>query len=150
MRPFPGGQVSEEMSRVLAIDYGEKSVGIAISDELQLTSRPLTTLRRRRGEYQQLLDDIQNLIDQHEIETILVGLPLNMDGSRGPAASRTMRFIADLKRQISQPVLPVDERLTSHEADRILRQQGANQRQRRKLSDETAAMIILQDYLSRK
>ncbi len=139
------------MARILAIDYGSKSVGIAISDELQLTARPLTTLRRKRGEYEQLLDEIKNLIELHEVETVVVGLPLNMDGTRGPAAARALRFMADLKRHgLEQPVHPVDERLSSREADRILREQGAGQRRRRQLSDETAAVIILEDYMSRK
>jgi len=136
------------MSRILAIDYGEKAVGLAVSDELRLTARPLTTIRRRRGGYIQMIDEIARTVDQYEVETVVVGMPLNMDGTRGPAATRTLRFIADLGRRIEKPVLQVDERLTSQEADLILREQGHDLRRRRRLSDETAAMVILQDFLS--
>ena len=134
--------------RIMAIDYGTKSVGIAISDELQLTVRPLTTIRRDKKRYPELLAAIGAYVEEYEVGALAVGLPLNMDGTRGEAARRVEKFIADLQRNISIPIVAVDERLTSHEADRLLRAVGANARERRRRSDEYAAVIILEDYLA--
>ena len=134
--------------RIMAIDYGTKSVGIAISDELQLTVRPLTTIRRDKKRYPELLAAIGAYVEEYEVGALAVGLPLNMDGTRGEAARRVEKFIADLQRCISIPIIAVDERLTSHEADRLLRAEGANARERRRRSDEYAAVIILEDYLA--
>jgi putative Holliday junction resolvase len=136
--------------RVMAIDYGTKSIGIAISDELQLTIRPLTTIRRERKKYREVIDLFCSLVNENEIDTLVVGLPLNMDGTRGEASARTERFIADLKNRLSIPIITIDERLTSYEADQILREMGVDERERRLRSDEYAAMIILQDYLDGK
>ena len=134
--------------RIMAIDYGTKSVGIAISDELQLTVRPLTTIRRDKKRYPELLAAIGAYVEEYEVGALAVGLPLNMDDTRGEAARRVEKFIADLQRNISIPIVAVDERLTSHEADRLLRAEGANARERRRRSDEYAAVIILEDYLA--
>lgn len=133
--------------RVMAIDYGAQATGIAISDELGLTVRPLTTLRRKRGVPLLLLDRIAALALEYEIGTIVVGLPLRLDGSRGDAASRVEAFARRMQERVPVPVLLRDERLTSRAADEWLRDQGADERRRRRDSDQTAAAIILQDYL---
>ncbi len=133
--------------RVMAIDYGAKAIGVAISDELQLTVRPLTTIRREKRKYAQVIEQIGALITEHEIGTLVVGLPLNMDGTRGPAVERVESFIEDLRQRLSVPIVTIDERLTSYEADRMMREIGMNERERRARSDEYAATIILQDYL---
>jgi len=131
----------------MAIDYGERSIGVAISDELQLTVRPLTTIRRGKQKYAQVIERIGSLVAENEIVTLVVGLPLNMDGTRGAAVERVERFISDLRRSVSIPIVTVDERLSSYEADRILREMGVGLRERRARSDEYAASIILQDYI---
>ena len=133
--------------RVLAIDYGSKAIGVAVCDELQISVRPLTTIRRERMKKPELLDRICALIAENEIAELVVGLPLNMDGSHGEAARRVEKFAADLQQRLSIPIITVDERLTSYEADQILREMGVSQAERRARSDEYAAMIILQDYL---
>ena len=133
--------------RVMALDYGERRVGVAISDELQLIARPLTTIRREKKGYAQIIDRIRELVDENEVVTLVVGLPLNMDGSRGAAVDRVESFISDLRRSVSIPVVTVDERLTSREADRMLREMGMGLRERRARSDEYAASVILQDYI---
>jgi putative Holliday junction resolvase len=133
--------------RVMALDYGERRVGVAISDELQLIARPFTTIRREKKRYAQVIDQIRELVDENEVATLVVGLPLNMDGSRGAAVDRVERFISDLRRSVSIPVVAVDERLTSREADRMLREMGVGLRERRARSDEYAASVILQDYI---
>lgn len=131
----------------MALDYGERRVGVAISDELQLIARPFTTIRREKKRYAQVIDQIRELVDENEVATLVVGLPLNMDGSRGAAVDRVERFISDLRRSVSIPVVAVDERLTSREADRMLREMGVGLRERRARSDEYAASVILQDYI---
>ena len=131
----------------MALDYGERRVGVAISDELQLIARPLTTIRREKKRYAQIIDRIRELVDENEVATLVVGLPLNMDGSRGAAVDRVESFISDLRRSVSIPVVAVDERLTSREADRMLREMGVGLRERRARSDEYAASLILQDYI---
>jgi putative holliday junction resolvase len=133
--------------RVLAIDYGEKAVGVAVCDELRLAARPLTTIRRRNVTRADLVERIRALAEAHEASELVIGLPLNMDGSRGEAVKRVDGFVAELQRRLAIPIIPVDERLTSREADLLLREMGVKDRERRERSDEYAAMIILQDYL---
>jgi putative Holliday junction resolvase len=132
----------------MAIDYGTKAIGVAISDELRLTVRPLTTIRRGRKKYARVIDDICSLVAENQIGVLAVGLPVNMDGTRGEAAARVEKFVADLQNRLAIPIVTVDERLTSYEADRILRDQGVSERRAR--SDEYAAAIILQDYLDQE
>jgi putative holliday junction resolvase len=133
--------------RVMALDYGKLNIGVAISDELQLTARPFTTIRRENRRYAQVIERIRELVADNEIATLVVGLPLNMDGSRGAAVESVERFISDLRRSVSIPIVTVDERLTSREADQILREMGVGPRERRARSDEYAASVILQDYI---
>jgi putative Holliday junction resolvase len=131
----------------MAIDYGSKAIGVAVSDELQLTVRPLTTIRREKRKYAQVIEQICELLIENEIATLVVGLPLNMDGTRGQAVIGVERFISDLQRKLTIPIVTVDERLSSYEADQILREMGLSLRERREKSDEYAATIILQDYI---
>ena len=133
--------------RLMAIDYGERSIGVAISDELQLTVRPLTTIRREKEKFAHVIRRISELVAENGIATLVVGLPLNMDGTRGAAVERVESFVSELRRSVLIPIVTVDERLTSHEADRMLRDMGVGLRERRARSDEYAAMIILQDYI---
>ena len=134
--------------RAMAIDYGTKAIGLAISDELGLTVRPFTTIRRGRQKYLQVIEKICSLIRENEIGTLAVGMPLNMNGTRGKSAERVEKFVADLQNRIAIPIVVVDERLTSYAADQILRDRGVNERRAR--SDEFAAAIILQDYLDQE
>lgn len=133
--------------RVMALDYGKKSIGVAISDELRLTVRPLTTIRCRRQSRNQLIAQIHELITAHEIAELVVGLPLRMDGTSGDAAERIQAFIAVLQSAVTIPVRAQDERLTSREADEMMRDLGFDRQQRQEKSDEYAAAIILRDYL---
>jgi putative holliday junction resolvase len=133
--------------RVMALDFGSKAIGVALSDELQLTARPLTTLRRKQHTFAEVLERIAALTIEHEIGTLVVGLPLNMDGTRGPAASKVESFAAQLKRFVQIPIVLLDERLTSFGAEQLLREMGISQHERRAKSDEYAALLILHDYL---
>ena len=133
--------------RVMAIDYGTKAIGVAISDELQLTVRPLTTIRREKQNQMTAVERVGELAREYEIGVLVVGLPLNMNGTRGDAAGKVENFVADLRPHLSIPIILIDERLTSYEADQILREMGVGQKERKAKSDEYAAVLILQDYL---
>ena len=133
--------------RAMAIDYGAKAIGVALSDELRLTVRPLTTIRRHRQSRNQIIAQIKTLLEEYEAAELIVGLPLKMDGTIGDAAERVNVFIVELRKAISLPVIAQDERLTSHEADEMMRERGFDLRQRKEKSDEYAATIILRDYL---
>src|ERR1041385_3672281 len=132
--------------RALAIDLGKKSVGIAISDALGITGRPVEVFRRSNDDG--LIERIKTLVDDLEVETVVVGLPLKMDGTRGDAASATLRFVDLLSSKVPVKVATQDERLTSYEAEQRMMELGFNREQRKGRSDEFAATIILQDYLS--
>lgn len=132
--------------RALAIDFGTKNIGIAVSDALGITVRAVETIRRSS-----LDDDIErvrSLVEDLEAERVVVGLPLRADGSEGDAASRVIRFVERLKQELPVPVVTHDERLTSYEAEQMMIERGMNRSQRREKSDEVAAMIILRDYLT--
>ena len=133
--------------RVIAIDYGTKAIGVAISDELQLTVRPLTTIRRQKQNQMPAVERVCELALEHEIGVLVVGLPLNMNGTRGDAAEKVEAFAAGLRPHLEIPIIFIDERLTSYEADQILREMGIGQKERKAKSDEYAAVLILQDYL---
>jgi putative Holliday junction resolvase len=87
------------------------------------------------------------LAREHGVGVLVVGLPLNMNGTRGDAAGKVEKFVADLRPHLSIPIVLIDERLTSYEADQILREMGVSQKERKAKSDEYAAVLILQDYL---
>lgn len=133
--------------RIMGLDYGTKAIGLAISDELRLTVRPLTTIRRQRQSRNQIIAQIQSLIEEYEIAELVVGLPLKMDGIVGEAAERVIIFITELQKTVKIPVAKQDERLTSQEAEMVMREQGFDRHQRKAKSDEYAAAIILRDYL---
>ena len=132
----------------MALDCGTRAIGVAISDELQITVRPLETIRARGRDGASGLDRIAALAVEHEVAAVVVGLPLKMDGTRGDAAARVERFAGGLRKRLSVPVVTCDERLTSRAADELLREQGVDARERRLRSDQYAAAIILQDYLA--
>jgi putative holliday junction resolvase len=134
--------------RVMALDYGTHSIGVAVCDEMRLTVRPLTTIRRKGQGRAATISKIRELVAEYEPVTLVVGLPLRMDGTSGDAAERVQRFIADLQRELSIPLVAQDERLTSREAEELMREQGLDARERRARSDEFAAAVILQDYLA--
>jgi putative Holliday junction resolvase len=132
--------------RVLAIDLGSKNIGIAISDALGLTVRPLETMRRSSDEKD--IARLKSIADDLEAEAIVVGMPLRMDGTIGDAATAALRFAEKLRARVGVAVTTQDERLTSYEAEQIMSERGFSRSKRRARSDEFAAMIILRDYLS--
>jgi putative Holliday junction resolvase len=132
--------------RVLAIDFGSKRIGTAVSDGLGITVRPVETIRR--SGLARDLARLKFLIEDLEAEAVVVGLPLRMDGAMGDAALKTMRFVEQLRGVISVAVFTQDERLTSYEAEQMMIERKLTRDERRARSDQFAALIILQDYLS--
>ena len=134
--------------RIMGLDYGDKTVGVAISDELLLTAQPVTTLQRERwNKLRKTYSSLEQLISEYEVEKIVVGKPLNMNGTEGERVERTRSFIEDLKRRTGLEIIEVDERLTTSEADRILEETGVAHSGRKEYIDKMAAAIILQTYL---
>ena len=133
--------------RILAVDFGLKRIGTAVSDSLGISVRPVQTIRR--SSLRRDLERLLILVEDLEAEAVVVGLPLRMDGSIGDAASRVLDFVESLKKKLPVPVFTQDERLTSYEADQEMIEQGVGSQERRGRSDVAAAMIILRDYLSK-
>lgn len=133
--------------RVLAIDFGAKRIGAAVSDHLGISVRPLETFRSAGSDRD--IERLRAMVEDLEVEAVVLGLPLRLDGSVGDAAHRVIRFAELLRAQVAVPVFTQDERLTSYEADQLMAGRGVPLRDRRKHSDAVAATIILRDFLSR-
>jgi len=129
--------------RILGIDHGDVRIGIAMSDETAFLASPLTTVQNGKA----AIDEIVALVVDHKVETIVVGLPLNMDGSCGSATKKVRKFSQKLAEKTSVPILEMDERLTTVTAHHNLREAGLDGRQRKGVVDMAAAQIILQDWL---
>jgi putative Holliday junction resolvase len=132
--------------RLLALDIGTKRVGVAVSDELGLTARPLPALSRTN--WKKLLRDVSELCGQFDVKGVVVGLPLRLDGVEGDAAEEARRLARNFGLSLARPVFLQDERLTSKEAESELRRAGHAEGEVRGLVDSQAAVIILRDYLS--
>ena len=133
--------------RLLALDIGTKRVGVAVSDELRLTTRPLPALSRTN--WKKLLRDVSELCGQFDVEGVVVGLPLRLDGSEGDAAAEAQRLARNFGLSLKCPVVLQDERLTSREAESELRADGRDEVEIKGPVDSQAAAIILRDYLGR-
>jgi putative Holliday junction resolvase len=131
--------------RILAIDYGSRRIGLAISDELAMIGQPLEFVPAEP--LSNALERIATLVRERQVGKIVVGLPRNMNGTYGPAADKTREFIAVLQPQVAVPIKTWDERLTTAEANRYLIASGMRRDKRKTKVDQTAAAILLQSYL---
>jgi len=131
----------------MGLDIGFKTIGIAMSDELGLTAQGLKTIIRKGLEED--FSEISQLISQFRVETIVVGLPINMNGTLGKQAEIVLHWIKDLEERISVPVVTWDERLSTVEANRTLLQADLSRAKRKKVIDKLAASLILQGYLNK-
>lgn len=134
--------------RILALDHGTVRVGVAVSDELQFIAHPLESIPAEP--FDALLTRLQQLLNEKDVGTILIGLPRNMDGSSGPAADKVQAFVARLKENVTVPIQLWDERLTSAMANRVLIQGNVRRAARKQKVDPMAAAILLQSYLDAK
>ncbi len=131
--------------RILSLDVGKKKIGIAISDALGITAQPLDTLIRKAKKAD--LAQIEKVIHDMNVSKIIVGLPLNMDGTEGAMAKEIYSFAKGLEKEIKIPLELWDERLTTMEAERLLLKADLSRKKRKKLNDKIAAQLILQSYL---
>ena len=136
---------SVPLGRILAIDYGRRRIGLALSDELRLTAQPLATLERtnRRNDLRRL----REIARKNAVRAIVVGHPIHLDGSAGEMAEEAERFAARLRKELGLPVELMDERLSSWEAGQIVAKPAASKK--KSSLDHIAAAVILRDYLER-
>jgi len=130
----------------MALDVGEKTVGVATTDELGLTASPRETLRRDGGELERLAE----WVAREGVREVVVGLPLSLNGTMGPAARLVLEFVAGLREKLPVPVETWDERLTTAEAEKVLLATDTRRAKRRQVVDQLAATLILQGYLRGK
>lgn len=133
------------MPRVLALDVGHKRIGAALSDPLKITAQGLTTLTRRKLESD--LKEIREMVERHDVEAVIVGLPVRLDGSLGPEAEAVQQFIEALTSAVGCPVHPWDERFTTVQAEQALLEGRVRRAKRKVLRDQVAATLLLQNYL---
>ncbi len=134
--------------RIMGLDYGTVTIGVAISDELQLTAQGIETIRRKKeNQLRKSLARIEELIEEYDVNLIVLGYPKNMDNTIGQRASSTEEFAKTLERRTGLKVELQDERLTSVQADRTLILGDVRRENREKVIDKLAAVIILQSYL---
>jgi putative Holliday junction resolvase len=131
--------------RILGLDYGDRRIGVAICDELGITAQGAATINRKNRDAD--LGAIADLVRRHEIERIVIGYPLRLDGSEGIQCEKINRFCRRLEARLSLPVIRRDETLSTKEAEEILRRIGSRQKKRKGIVDRIAASIILQGYL---
>jgi putative holliday junction resolvase len=131
--------------RILAIDFGARKMGLAVSDELGLTAQGLPTYYRsnKRADF----DHLRRVIRQHGVREIVMGLPLRMSGDTGTQAEKVQAFADELRSRFQLPVHLFDERLTSVEANRVLRETAMSIQRRAEIVDQLAAVLILQSYM---
>jgi len=131
--------------RVLGLDVGERTIGVAVSDSLGWTAQGVTTVRRKTLEDD--LSALNGFIKEFEVSLLVVGLPKNMDGSLGPAAERILKLVKVLKDSTGLPVETWDERLSTVAAEKMLIGGDVSRAKRKKVIDKMAAVLILQGYL---
>jgi putative Holliday junction resolvase len=129
----------------MALDVGDRKIGVAVSDALLLTAQGRATLSRTSWEAD--IQHLRRVAEDNEVAQVIVGKPLHMDGRDSPQSRKVAKFARRLSKSLSLPVILWDERLTSFAAEQHLEEAGLNWRSRRKHVDKVAAMFILQDYL---
>jgi len=132
--------------RILALDYGTKRIGVALSDELGWTAQPLETFERRTPERD--VAHIAALVGSHEVERVVLGFPLQLNGREGPAVQAMREFAATLEAGLSVPLVLWDERLTTKAAEDLLIAADVSRKKRKGAVDRVAAAILLQSYLA--
>ncbi len=134
--------------RVMGLDYGSKTVGVAVSDELMLTAQGIEIIRREREtKLRRTYARIEELVRDYKVDRIVLGYPRNMDNSEGERCRMVREFGSNVKRRTGLPVILWDERLTTVAAQRSMDETGVRESDRKKYVDEIAAMFILQGYM---
>ena len=132
----------------MGLDVGDKTIGVALSDPMFLIANPLETIKRKKASL-----DIQRLVEiinENDVETVVVGLPKNMNNSIGPQSMKVMSFVDLLKKQTDKEIIYQDERMTTLQSERVLIDMGVRRENRKEHIDKIAASFILQTYLDRR
>ena len=136
--------------RIIGLDYGTKTVGVALSDALGITAQPVETItRKEENKLRKTYARIEAIIEENDVEKIVVGLPKNMNNTVGERAVKSLEFKEKLEKRTGLPVVMWDERLTTAEAERTLMETGVRRENRKQFLDQMAAVLILQGYLDR-
>ena len=136
--------------RKLGIDYGDSRVGLAISDELGITAQGLCTINHK-GNDKIVLKQLEEILNSYEIDTIVIGIPINMDGTEGIRVEVTKKFIHKLKCKFGKmPIEVIDERLTTVQAHKTMNFLDVNKKNKKNIVDTIAAVYILETYLGKE
>ncbi|MEL7662251.1 Holliday junction resolvase RuvX [Acetobacterium wieringae] len=135
------------MERILGIDVGDKRIGVAVTDPLQITAQGVMTLKRKTRDDD--LEAFRDLIDKYEIKKVVAGLPLNMDGSESAQTRKTINFCQFIKKRLKIEIIYIDERLTSSWSEKVLIEGNVSRVNRKDYIDMLAAQMILQSYMDR-
>lgn len=134
--------------RIMGLDFGSKTVGVAVSDALLVTAQGIETIQRKsQGKLRQTLARIETLIEEYQVDRIVLGFPRNMNHTEGERCQRTLEFKEMIERRSGLEVILWDERLTTVAADRVLMESGVRRENRKSYVDQIAAVFILQGYL---
>ena len=136
--------------RILGLDLGTRTLGLSLSDETKTIATPIYTIRYEEENYQQLLDQLKDVLNEFSIESFVLGLPKNMDNSIGEHATMSIEFKELLEKTFHLPVYLQDERLTTKEATNYMLEFDISRKKRKKKIDSLAANIILQTYLDKR
>lgn len=136
------------MSRLLGLDYGERRIGIAMSDPMQIIVQPFRTIEYKQPD--EIWKALQSIVAEFAIEAIVVGMPLNLKGDKGQKAKTVEAFVAELTARISVPIHYWDERFTSVEAHRSLHEMGHSPSRKKTYVDQVAAVLLLQSFMDHR
>ena len=145
MKADSSGSAGQSVQRILGLDVGSKRIGVAISDPLGITAQGLETLQRQNKRLD--FERLTKLVRDNGVAEIVVGFPLRMSGAEGVQAEKMQRFAEELRERVGLPVHLWDERLTSAEANRVLRETEMSIRRRSQVVDQMAAVLILQSWM---
>ncbi|HET7658121.1 MAG TPA: Holliday junction resolvase RuvX [Bacillales bacterium] len=133
--------------RIIGLDVGTKTIGVAVSDEMGWTAQGIETIPRRAGDAKSGIDRLRELVNEYQPEKIVVGLPKNMDGSIGPSGEACQQFANRIGKLFGIPIVMWDERLTTMAAQKVLISADMSRKKRKKVVDKLAASLILQGFL---
>ncbi len=136
--------------RIMGLDVGSKTVGVALSDELGWTAQGLKTLKINEEKQEYGFEEIGQLIKEYQVSKVVIGLPKNMNGTIGPRGEASRQFAKEIEERFSVPAVLWDERLTTMAAERVLLEADVSRKKRKKVIDKMAAVMILQGYLDSK
>lgn len=136
------------MERILGLDVGDKTIGVAVSDPLGLIAQGVTTIRRTSIKND--MEELKNIVNQYNVSKVVVGLPKNMNNTIGPQGQKVLNFVEKMEKVLNIEIVLEDERLTTVSAERMLIDGDVRREKRKKVIDKVAATYILQTFLDRR